>query len=142
MEVIVQDRQRTKRVDPQGVKEWAERILRHLGLTGRELSVLLVEDAEIRELNRRYLGRNRPTNVLAFPMEGPQPFPLGDVVISTETAEREARERGVSLEEEMALLLAHGVLHLLGYDHERGGEEEALMRAKEEELLQVVLPDR
>ncbi|RLA94020.1 MAG: rRNA maturation RNase YbeY [Deltaproteobacteria bacterium] len=142
MEVIVQDRQRTKRVDPQGVKEWAERILRHLGLKGRELSVLLVEDAEIRELNRRYLGRDRPTNVLAFPMEGPQSFPLGDVVISTETAEREARERGVSLEEEMALLLAHGVLHLLGYDHERGGEEEALMRAKEEELLQVVLPDR
>lgn len=141
MEVIVQDRQRTKRVDPQGVKEWAERILRHLGLKGRELSVLLVEDAEIRELNRRYLGRDRPTNVLAFPMEGPQSFPLGDVVISTETAEREARERGVSLEEEMALLLAHGVLHLLGYDHERG-EEEALMRAKEEELLQVVLPDR
>lgn len=141
MEVIVQDRQSSKRVDPQEVKEWAERILQHLGLKGRELSVLLVDDSEIRELNRKYLGRDRPTNVLAFPMEGPQPFPLGDVVISTETAEREARERGVSLEEEMALLLAHGVLHLIGYDHE-GDKEEALMRVKEEEILRVILPDR
>ena len=141
MEVIVQDRQSSKRVDPQEVKEWAERILQHLGLKGRELSVLLVDDSEIRELNRKYLGRDRPTNVLAFPMEGPQPFPLGDVVISTETAEREACERGVSLEEEMALLLAHGVLHLIGYDHE-GDKEEALMRVKEEEILRVILPGR
>ena len=141
MEVIVQDRQSSKRVDPQEVKEWAERILQHLGLKGRELSVLLVDDSEIRELNRKYLGRDRPTNVLAFPMEGPQPFPLGDVVISTETAEREACERGVSLEEEMALLLAHGVLHLIGYDHE-GDKEEAFMRVKEEEILRVILPGR
>lgn len=108
----------------------------------KELSILLVDDEEIHRLNLQYLGRDRPTNVLAFPMDGPEGYLLGDVVISTETAEREAEERGVPFEEHLALLLIHGILHLLGYDHERGGEEEVIMRAKEEELLQVVLPDR
>jgi len=139
MGVTITDRQRLQRVDPRWVAEVAEKALRYLGLQDRELSVLLVSDDEITELNRRWLQRDRPTNVIAFPMDGPQDFVLGDVVISTETAEREAAERGVGLEEHLALLLVHGILHLLGYDHERGGEEELAMRAKEEELLQAIL---
>jgi len=97
-----------------------------------------VDDEEIHRLNLQYLGRDRPTNVIAFPMDGPDGRLLGDVVISTETAQREARERGVSFEEHLALLLIHGILHLLGYDHERGGEEELRMREKEEELLALL----
>ncbi len=137
--MTITDRQRLQRVDPHWVAEVAEKVLRYLGLQDRELSILLVSDDEITELNRRWLQRDRPTNVIAFPMDGPQDFVLGDVVISTETAEREAAERGVGLEEHLALLLVHGILHLLGYDHERGGEEELAMRAKEEELLQAIL---
>jgi probable rRNA maturation factor len=115
-------------------------ILSVLGCRDCELSILLVDDDEMSELNRQYLSRDHPTNVLAFSMkEGENthlhPAVLGDVVVSTETARREALERGVTLEEEMALLLVHGVLHLLGYDHEGAPEAAAYMEAKEQEIL-------
>jgi probable rRNA maturation factor len=118
----------------------AERILDGLGCRESELSILLVDDDGIQHLNREYLSRDHPTNVLAFAMtEGEDrhlnPSVLGDVVISTETAEQEALQRGVTLEEEMALLLVHGILHLLGYDHEEDPSAAAEMQAKEEEVL-------
>ena len=118
----------------------AEMILSDLGCHGSELSILLVDDEEITQLNRQYLSRNYPTNVLAFSMrEGEDnhlhPALLGDVVISTETAQREAHQRSVTFEEEIALLLVHGILHLLGYDHEKTPEEAAAMEAKEQEVL-------
>lgn len=121
------------------VERWARILFSHLGIKGRELGILLVDDKEIQELNRQYLGRDRPTNVLAFPMDGPSNRLLGDIVISVQTAQREAEERGVSLEEHLALLLIHGILHLLGYDHEKGGRQETEMKRKERELLKVVL---
>lgn len=119
----------------------AERILSDLGCSSEsELSILLVDDDEMQRLNRAYLCRDRPTNVLAFAMrEGKDPYLtpalLGDVVVSTETAQREALQRDVTLEEEMALLLVHGILHLLGYDHEDAPSAAAEMQAKEEEVL-------
>jgi probable rRNA maturation factor len=118
----------------------AEKILSDLGCRESELSILLVDDDEMQRLNREYLSRDHPTNVLAFAMtEGEDrhlnPSVLGDVVVSTETAQREALQRGVTLEEEMALLLAHGILHLLGYDHEDAPEAAAHMEAKEQEIL-------
>jgi probable rRNA maturation factor len=118
----------------------AERILSDLGYHESELSILLVDDDEIQRLNREYLSRDHPTNVLAFAMregedEHLQPALLGDVVVSTETAQLEALQKGVTLEEEMALLLLHGILHLLGYDHENDPEAATEMEAKEEEVL-------
>ncbi len=118
----------------------AERILGDLGCSESELSILLVDDDEMQRFNREYLCRDRPTNVLAFAMkEGKEPYLnpvlLGDVVVSTETAQREALQRDATLEEEMALLLVHGVLHLLGYDHEDDPSAAAEMQAKEEEVL-------
>ena len=119
----------------------AEWILSDLGCSSEsELSILLVDDDEIQCLNREYLCRDRPTNVLAFAMrEGEDqhlnPALLGDVVVSTETAKREALQRDVTFEEEMALLLVHGILHLLGYDHENDPAAAAKMEAKEEEVL-------
>jgi probable rRNA maturation factor len=111
-----------------------------LGCPESELSILLVDDDEIMRLNRDYLSRDRPTNVLAFAMrEGVaqdiHPGVLGDVVISTETAQREAQHGGVTLDEEMALLLVHGILHLLGYEHEDVPEEATQMEAKEQEIM-------
>jgi probable rRNA maturation factor len=82
--------------------------------------VLLVGDRAIRRLNRAYLNRDHPTDVLAFPQPRGLPLPgphlLGDVVISVDTAARQAKAHGHSLSEELALLLIHGLLHLLGYD--------------------------
>lgn len=83
-----------------------------------EVSVLLTDDAGITELNLRYLGKDRPTDVLSFyQADNPEEREdlLGDVVISVETAQRQAKERDKSLDDEMDLLLAHGILHLLGF---------------------------
>jgi probable rRNA maturation factor len=94
--------------------------LRALGRPRHEVSVLLVGDRAIRRLHRTYLNHDRPTDVLAFPQQGgvpaPQPHLLGDVVISVETAARQAKAHGHSLDRELALLLIHGILHLVGYD--------------------------
>lgn len=116
----------------------AVRLLELLGVRG-ELSVALVGDAEIRALNAAYRGADRPTDVLAFAQrEGADaevhPDLLGDVVISLDTAARQAAARGVSLADEVRTLLIHGVLHVLGYDHERSAVEARRMFAKEREL--------
>jgi len=97
-----------------------------------EVSLLLCNDSLIRELNGRYRGIDSATDVLSFPQDAPRL--LGDVVISVETAERQASEYGVTVQEEVERLLAHGVLHLLGYDHESETEAE-VMQAKEEALF-------
>jgi probable rRNA maturation factor len=108
-----------------------------------QLSILLVDDQQIAALNKQYLGRTGPTNVIAFPMqEGPfadiSPNLLGDVVISVETSEKEALAAGMRSEERFLELLIHGILHLLGYDHETDEKEAARMEEKTRELMAVV----
>lgn len=107
---------------------------------GAELSVLLVNDRRMRMLNRQYRGKDKTTDVLSFAMrEGEQmpgePMLLGDVVISLPTAGRQAAEKGHPLEREVAILLIHGILHLLGYDHEQGEREARRMERLERKLL-------
>ena len=80
-----------------------------------ELSIALVNDADIQVLNRDYRHKDRATNVLSFPQEGPL---LGDIVLALETVQREAAEKSISLEHHITHLLIHGFLHLQGYDHE------------------------
>jgi probable rRNA maturation factor len=105
------------------------------------LSILITNDAGIREINRDWLDKDRPTNVISFAMQegegtGVQADLLGDVVISIETAARDAAEAAVPVEHELYFLLLHGILHLLGYDHERGTAAEARrMEAREQELF-------
>ena len=108
-----------------------------------ELSILIVDDPEIARLNKTYLGRSGPTNVIAFPMqEGPfgqiNPNLLGDVVISLDTAAREAQDAAVPLESRLDELLIHGILHLLGFDHEKTSEQAKAMKIKEEQLLELL----
>lgn len=118
-----------------------------LGLCGRaeaELSLLLTDDAKMQELNRRYRGKDRPTNVLAFAQQEAEPAVLlppeagaellGDVVISLDTAAREAAAQGRAGEEQLTRLLIHGLLHLLGYDHELSPAEAERMAAQEKKL--------
>ncbi|HKZ50720.1 MAG TPA: rRNA maturation RNase YbeY, partial [Dehalococcoidia bacterium] len=107
-----------------------------------ELSIAVADDETVRDLNARYLGEDAPTDVLSFPLWEGEPFPqlpgvarpLGEVIISYPTARRQAQGQGHSVERELAHLLVHGILHLLGYDHAEPGEERA-MRAREEEIL-------
>lgn len=108
-----------------------------------ELSILLVDDSRIAELNKAYLGRSGPTNVIAFPMQEGQfdninSYLLGDVVISMETADREGKIGGITTEERFNELLIHGILHLFGFDHEETSEEAEKMEAKERELQELV----
>ncbi|HEY1909041.1 MAG TPA: rRNA maturation RNase YbeY, partial [Myxococcaceae bacterium] len=102
----------------------AARFLDTLDLDDVELSVLLTTDAGIQDLNRRWRRKNRPTDVLSFPAGAPAPgstgpFHLGDIILSLDTARRQARAHRRSLADELDLYLAHGLLHLLGHDHHR-----------------------
>ena len=125
----------------------AEAALAHLGLAGAELSLVLCDDATIHALNRDYRGVDRPTDVLSFAQEEGEPAGsagvrvLGDVAISLDTAERQAREQGHAVEIELRVLLVHGLLHLLGHDHGEP-EEAAAMRAAEADLLARLGRDR
>jgi probable rRNA maturation factor len=108
-----------------------------------ELSVLLVDDTRITQLNQDYLNRKGPTNVIAFPMrEGLHaeinPHLIGDVVISMDTCAKEAQEVDISIDQRFYQLLIHGILHLFGYDHIHSSEEALVMDAKSDELLALV----
>ena len=118
------------------VRAMALSLLSELSLKEAELSILLTDDAEIKGLNRQYLGKDRPTDVLSFEME--DPVILGDVVISVERAGAQALALGFSFDAEIARLLVHGTLHLLGFEHERGGRQAAKMKRREDELLAVL----
>lgn len=123
----------------------AERILKGLGCPeGTELSISIVGDRSIRRINREYLAKDRPTNVISFSQQegecgGMASDMLGDVIISADTSAREAEQGGMQPFERLCFLLLHGILHLCGYDHERSGEAEAArMEKKEEELFRVL----
>ena len=115
--------------------------------TKPEVSILLLDDSGIAELNQQYRGKPHPTDVLSFPLytaeelTGMQPDVLGDVVISVETAARQAERAGCALWEEMTRLLVHGILHLLGFDHENNAADARAMRARERRILAAVLED-
>jgi probable rRNA maturation factor len=116
----------------------ARRLLRALRLPDAELSLVLVSDRQMRALNRRWRARDRPTDVLSFAQQegrgGAPAGVLGDVVISVDTARRQAAERGSTVGREADRLLIHGLLHLLGYDHERSDAEARRMRRRERAL--------
>lgn len=132
------------------VRRAALAVLAHEQVAGRgELSVVITDDEEVHDLNRRFRGVDAPTDVLAFGAESEDttfvtapdaPLLLGDVVISCPRAREQAVEAGHPLSAEIQLLVVHGVLHLLGYDHARP-EEGALMWARQEEILRTLEED-
>jgi len=159
-EVFVADEQRTVAVDVARWRELTEAVLAAEGVRGNvELSVLFVEEDDIAALNEQFLGNAAPTDVLAFPIDavdvdvmssptsghsGPdrpppdpsdQPLLLGDVVVCPAVAARQAAEHAGSVDDEVALLVVHGILHVLGHDHAEP-EEMAVMRRRELELLE------
>jgi probable rRNA maturation factor len=135
LSVSIQNLQKRVRVSAPRLGALARRTLSALGRADRDVHVSVVDDRRIRRLNARYRGRRRPTDVLAFNLEGPGPARLlGEVVISAETASRQARRLRIPAALELDLLLIHGLLHLAGYDdHEP--LEARLMHERERELL-------
>ena len=109
-----------------------------------ELSIVITDDDQIASLNHQYLNRQGPTNVIAFAMqEGPftqvAPHLLGDVIISIDTAYKEAQDAGITLHQRFTELLIHGILHLFGYDHEQSYQQEQLMDEKSKSLLNILI---
>jgi rRNA maturation RNase YbeY len=146
MKVWIWNRQRRVRVRNREVSAVARKILLSLGCRTAELSLLFTDDAQMRGLNKRYRKINHPTDVLAFSMLEGDAFPprsrlLGDVVISLETAKRQAKETGHPLGQEVKILLIHGILHLLGYDHEDSKEAARLVERKTRVLLKELERD-
>jgi len=119
------------RAQARALRARASRFLAELGCPRAELSLLIVGDAGMRRLNRRWRHRDRPTDVLSFPLSEPNDGPLlGDVVLSLDTAERRASAAGRRVGDELARYLAHGILHLLGYDHLRKKDARRMARAE------------
>lgn len=136
--VYLSNCQRTFKIRSQFIISTAETILRHAEQHRGELSVMLVNDRAMRKLNALYRGKDQPTDVLSFPqapLQGSSEQLIGDVVISLQTATQQAKDRKSTLHGEIVRLLVHGILHLLGYDHERSPHEARRMRAKERMII-------
>jgi len=148
MPVFINNEQREHSIDCVLLENQGESILLFLECENQELSVLLADDKKIRTLNKQYRGQDRATDVLSFSQNEeeeenkPNSHLMGDVVISTVTAKRQAAEHGLTLEEEIVLLLIHGILHLLGFDHERSNEEACHMKQKTRELFDWIFPNK
>jgi probable rRNA maturation factor len=144
MEVLLDNRQNKYKISLKKIRQKAMAILNASACPNdAELSILIVDDPEIGELNKKYLNRHGPTNVIAFPMRTGQfnniaSQLLGDVVISIETAAREGEIAGISMEERFTQLLVHGILHLLGYDHEKNKTQADKMDKKSNEILKRI----
>ena len=143
MTIFIENIQSGWRMDHKNIEQTAARILNALNCPEGELSILMVNDEKMAEINRKYRNRMGPTNVIAFSMrEGEfsdiNPDLLGDVVISLETVEKEAKEAEITIENRFFELLVHGVLHLFGYDHEISDIMHEKMERKTREILKKI----
>lgn len=139
MTVSIRNIQKKQKVNTSRFRRSLKRLLKELDIENHEISVLIVDDEQIRKINRDYLNRDRSTNVISFAMtEGfsgnIHPEILGDIVISAETALRDAMAAGLQFGDEMEFLLIHGLLHLIGYNHENT-KETRRMKKMEQELF-------
>ncbi len=152
MPVHIQSQVRRVRFDQARLDRLARAILSDIGEASAELGIMFVGDQRMRGLNRKYRGKDRTTDVLAFAVREAftphasrlTPDMLGDVVIAVPTAARQAKQGQRSLDEELTVLLIHGILHLCGYDHERSEKEARRMHRRERMILRSLgsLPKR
>ncbi|MDH5509352.1 MAG: rRNA maturation RNase YbeY [Nitrospinota bacterium] len=143
MRIQIQKRRKGQTPSAADLRLRMERMLAAAGEPDAELSITFIGDGEMATLNGQYRGKNHTTDVLAFPQREGEfsevaPSMLGDVVISVDTAARQAGEAGHGVEREIEILLAHGVAHLLGYDHEKGPAQARAMKRMEKKLLAAI----
>jgi probable rRNA maturation factor len=143
MGVLIDNQYKRLEIPLSRIEKTAQAILDALDFPEGELSILIVDDAQIAQLNEQYLNRPGPTNVIAFPMQEGRfssltPQLLGDVVISAETAEKEGLSAGIDPTDRFFELLIHGILHLFGYDHEVDPKEALKMEGKSRELFRSI----
>ncbi len=137
MPVAIARRGAGKKFRGRKLEKIAAAILELVDRAEAELSLVLIGNREMQKLNAGYRKKDYPTDVLSFPVEGAVPAEvslLGEVIISVEKAAEQARERGRTLEKEMATLLIHGIVHLLGYDHERSAKDARAMSRVEKRI--------
>lgn len=141
MRLLIENRQKKVKIDLRRLRQAVRNLLRALACEEKEISLVLVDNEQIQAINKQYLNRDRHTNVISFSQaEGEfgylHPHILGDVVVSVERALSDSSEGGLSFDDELDFLIMHGVLHLLGYNHEdTSKEEEQRMQDKTEELF-------
>ena len=133
--IEVVNRQRRLKLDTEAWSRFATKALNAIGRPESSATIAFVSDKKIRELNRQFRGSDKETDVLSFPAG--ETFTLGDIAVSIDTAARQAKENGLSLDEEIAQLILHGLLHLSGYDHETDNGEMNRLELKLRRKLEI-----
>jgi probable rRNA maturation factor len=144
MKIQIENRQAHIKINREKLRNTVLKIFKILDCPENEISICLTDDANITQLNKQYLGKNKATNVLSFSLHEGEfgnitPHAMGDVVISVETAQKDAKKGNLTVEQEIDFLLIHGILHLAGYNHENTSEKEIeKMRQKEKEVFNII----
>jgi probable rRNA maturation factor len=147
MNLQIKNNQNKIKIDRSKIRGTIGKITKILDCADKELSLCFVDDEIIKQLNKQYLGKDKTTNVLSFSLREDEygdinPQILGDIVISVETAKKDALESGLSIAQEIDFLIIHGLLHLLGYNHENTITKEInKMRQKEKYLFNIIHGD-
>lgn len=140
--ILVNKEVNSREISKKLIKAYVEKILKELELENVEVSITLTDDETIREINKQWRGKDKPTDVLSFPQEetiGYKYKVLGDVIISLPYAKKQAKKIGFTFKEEVLRLLIHGILHLLGYDHERSEEDEKIMFDLQDKIFENII---
>ncbi|MBP9014374.1 MAG: rRNA maturation RNase YbeY [Smithella sp.] len=141
MKIQIENRQSRFKIEKRKIRSTVSTIFQLLDCPDKEVSIVLTDDKHIQALNKTYLGRDKTTNVISFSLQEGEhgninPQLLGDVVISLDTAQKDALKGNLALEQEIEYLLIHGILHLLGYNHENTSQAETRkMKQKEKEIF-------
>lgn len=144
MKIQIANKQNKIKIAKRDIRSTVIKLLKYLNCTDKEISISLVDDKTIQQMNYQYLERDKPTNVLSFSLQEGKfsninPQILGDIVISVDTARQEASLRNFTFEQEIDFLIIHGLLHLLGYNHEKTTKEETRkMQRKEKKLFDLL----
>jgi len=144
MKIQIENKQNKIKIAKRDIRNTTMKLLKYLNCTDKEISISFVDDKAIQQLNYQYLERNKPTNVLSFSLQEGEfsninPQILGDIVISVDTAQQEASLRNFTFDQEIDFLIIHGLLHLLGYNHENTTKEETRkMKRKEKKLFDLL----
>lgn len=141
MIIQIENQQKLVKIDRRSIRAAITHLLKLMNCADKEVCITLVDDADIQIINKQYLSKDKPTNVISFSLQEGEfnninPDMLGDIIISVETAQRDAVKGNLSLDEEILFLIIHGLLHLLGYDHVNTSQANTRkMKQKEKELF-------